>query len=191
MSKIALRQHFLSFVGNGEARVAVVADAIVAAVVVAAVHGTQSPLADALVSIATIKGQARAVLALREGIAATGMNVTSSGKVAAKGLTIGKMAPEKAQALADAIGDAFTVAASTVLTASVEKAAPTAAERAGKALAVLVGLTTRELRAALKTNDGASLLAQIALAHAEAMTAAKGEPVQPAKVDTVEPVTAE
>ncbi len=191
MSKIALRQHFLSFVGNGEARVAVVADAIVAAVYVAGVHGTQSPLADALVSVATIKGQARAVLALREGIAATGLQVSATGKVSGKGLTIGKMAADKAQALADAMGDAFTVAASTVLTASVPKQAPTAAERAGKALAVLVGLTTRELRAALRTNDGASLLAQIALAQVEGERQAKGETVAPSKVESVETATAE
>jgi len=165
MSNVSLKSVFAAFVGDREARVALVCDALVRAVLVTGQHGTYAPLADALSAVATIKGQARAVLALREGIAATGLTVSATGKVSGKGLSVGKMTADAAQVYADNVGEAFTLAASTVLTASVEKVKPTDAERAGKAMGVLSSLALGDLRKALRTTEGAHLLAQIALAQ--------------------------
>lgn len=166
MSKIiiSLRQHFAAFVGNAEARVAIVADAIVAAVILAAVSGQQGPLVDALAAVGALKGNAKSLEALRQGIIASGLTLSANGRTTqAPGLRIGKMTPDAGETLAVAIGEAFTVGASMVLTAKTPAKVVPASEIAARAFAALGTLTLRDLRKALAGNDARALLANLAL----------------------------
>lgn len=192
MSKIiiSLRQHFAAFVGNAEARVAIVADAIVAAVMLAAVSGQQGPLVDALAAVGALKGNAKSLEALRQGIIASGLTLSANGRTTqAPGLRIGKMTPDAGETLAQAIGEAFTIGASMVLTAKTPAKVVPASEVAAKAFASLGTLTLRDLRKALAGNDARVVLANLALiAHEdEQARAAKAAADALAKAGTVTP----
>lgn len=170
---------FQSFIGDREALVSIVSDGIASAVTVAAVHGTQAPLVEALSFVATLKGTKRAYIALREGVKATGLTISTDGKrVSAQGLTVGKMTKEKGEALGVAMGEAFTLAASAILTAQVDKAELSPSDKADRAFKALSGLTDAQLLKAFNTSTGLDILAalsraQAAQAQSKALASAK------------------
>lgn len=168
MSKLSLSVIFRAFVGDAESQIATVADALSSAIVTVAVHGTYAPLVDALTSIDNLKGKAKYVLALREGLRASGLSLTPNSKgVQAPGLRVGKLAADAADTLAAGMVESFTIAASTVLTAKVTKPGATPGEVASKAFAALAGLTARQLRTALTGNDARAVLATLRMLDAE------------------------
>lgn len=169
MSKISLRAHFVAFAGDNEARIAVVADALVSAVIVTAQHGTFAPLLDAVIAVDSLKGKAAYVQAIRAGLAACGLKATPNGKaVQGDGLKVGKMTADAAETLAQSFGESFTLAASTIInTPKEKKPGDSAATIAAKAFTALQGLTLRDLRKALAGNDARVVLANLAIIAAE------------------------
>lgn len=182
---------FQSFIGDREALVSIVSDGIRDAVAVAAIHGTQAPLIEALSFVATLKGTKRAYVALREGVKATGLAMSTDGKrVTAQGLTVGKMTKDKGEALGVTMGEAFTLAASSILTASTDKGELSPMDKAERAFKALSGLTDSQLLKAFNTSTGADILAALARAQA---TAAQSKALASAKravSDNVAPIVA-
>lgn len=170
MSKLAAV--FRSFLGDAESAVSIVADALASAVKVAAQHGTQAPLFEALAMVSELKGVSRRVVALRDGIAATGLSIGADKRVSIPGATLGATPAAQASAIAAEVASAFTVTASVQMTAKLEKVSRSDDEKALAALKVLAGIGDAAILRALSSEHGQTALANIIRAQAVANAAA-------------------
>lgn len=144
-----------TFLGDAEAGVNMLGDAIESAVLTLAAHGTDAPYIEACKMVAALKGTTTRVRAVRAGFD------TIKSEVAR--IQPGKVEKGAAATLADSIGGAFVLAAGEVLNApKITYAKAPASEQAAKALKTLAGLSAAQFSAMLRTNAGADLATRIA-----------------------------
>jgi hypothetical protein len=147
------------FLGDAEAAVSLVADALQSAFYTMAVHGTRAPMDEAAKMVADMTKGTKRERALKAGFAAIAEIVGA--------IEPGKVTKEAAKTAGEALHAEFSVFAADVLNMRVAKAktpakaAPKAVDIAAQALAALATLTDKEMSAALATNDGADLAARL------------------------------
>lgn len=196
--------------GDKAAHCASVAGIVGAALAQCAQHGNIGPLQKAAVYIASIKGTAKGALAVRDAFAAAMACAAFLTYGTADG-TVTDTSDRKrgdkpaADALAEEAAEAFALAYGTRFNAPSDKPQATAAEKARKALAVLVTLTPTELGKLLADADAHGKLADAcsrAVGIIAAQKAAEGAKAAAARVKgakgddsartrRVRPVTAE
>lgn len=167
-----------AFLGDKDAALSLVADALHSAIVTMAAHGTRAPVDDACALIQSLKGKTTNEKAMRAGLFAIVVTPQAFAAGTVKtceliGLNAGKHAGDAAPVLADDIVAVFMAAAGEILTApKVTYAKPGAADTAARALKALGALTDAQVTAALRTTVGADFAARVARIAAVSTAAA-------------------
>lgn len=156
MSKaLALSAIIRAFLGDADAGVTIVSEALSAAVVTMAVHGTRAPVDDAVKLVTDLKGKTTREKAMRAGL--------DEVRAILKRVAVGKTSDADAASLAEEVARLFVAGAGEILTApKVTYAKPAASDVASRALKALAGLTDPQIAAMVKTAAGAELLQRVA-----------------------------
>ena len=157
-----------AFLGNAEAAVTLLGDALCAAVIVMAQHGTRAPVDEAITLIEALKGRTLKEKAARAGLAAVVDQI--------RAFKPGTITKEDAATIGAAVASGFVLAAVELMTApKVTYAKPAATNVATRAVKTLAELTDTQVSAMLKTAAGADMLARFARvqAIADSVKAAK------------------
>ena len=142
-----------AFLGDAEQGAAIVGHAIGRAVVIVAAHGTRAPLDEARAMVEALPGRSTREQALRAALLSVAPDLDA--------IPVGKVKPAAAEAMGARIGEAFTLAVSTILTAPRVKAKTPAADIAARACKALTGLSDKDVSALLRTDAGADLCTRL------------------------------
>lgn len=142
-----------AFIGNPEAAVTLVGEALETAVITMARHGTRAPVDEAIKFIDALTGRSDREKALKAGLQAV--------RGIIKGIQAGKSTPEAAKGVAGDVAREFVTACAEYLTTPRAKAVKPAADVAAKALKALAGLTDAQMLKALATNEGRDLYTRL------------------------------
>jgi hypothetical protein len=157
-----------AFLGNAEAAVSLLGDALCAAVITMAQHGTRAPVDEAIALIEALKGRTLKEKAARAGLAAVIAQI--------RGFKPGTVTKDDAATIGAAVASGFVLAAVELMTApKVTYAKPSGADVASRALKTLAELNDAQVSALLKTAAGADLMARMARVQAVAESIAQAK----------------
>lgn len=142
-----------AFLGDVEAGTIIVGDALHAAVVTMAQHGTRAPVDEAVKMIDALSLRSVREKALRAGLDAV--------RGAIKGIKAGKVTADAAQTLGADISASFVLACGEVLTAPKAPPVKAPADIVARAVKALAGVSDAALSKALRDAGAADLLTRL------------------------------